>query len=67
VLKKGGIRMFSNKIIAIPDLVKLSTLSKFEMGNNVQDERQTDFTPLVFIKMRGLKGGKVNFDIYLLI
>lgn len=59
--------MFSNKIIAIPDLVKLSTLSKFEMGNNVQDERQTDFTPLVFIKMRGLKGGKVNFDIYLLI
>jgi hypothetical protein len=30
VLKKGGIQMFSSEIIAIPDLVKLSTFPKFE-------------------------------------
>lgn len=44
VLKTGGIRIFSNEIIAIPDLVKLSTLTKFETGNTMYRtrDRQTD-------------------------
>jgi len=39
VLEQGGIRMSSNEIIAIQDLVKLSTVSKFETGNTLYRKR----------------------------
>jgi hypothetical protein len=50
--------MFSIEIIAIPDLVNLSNLSKFETGNTMYRtrDRQTDFRTLVFVLSVGLKG-----------
>jgi hypothetical protein len=57
--------MFSNEIIVIPDLVKLSTLSKFETGNTMyrtrkrerERERQT-LHHSFSLKCLGLKVGK---------
>jgi len=59
VLKKGGILMFSNEIIAIPDLVKLSTLSKFERGNPLYRTRDRQSLHFSFpLKCFDLEEGK---------
>ena len=51
--------MFSNEIIAIPDLVKLSTLSKFETGNTMYRTRDRQTLHLsLSLKCVGLKAVK---------